>query len=151
MSENGKNVCIVSDKVLKPNQRYSCFCYRGVQKPENNQSFSLTITWGSILSPFCKTSVMSSGCSRNMWQRVSSLGTKYLTAAIIQAGDRSVAAPMDVWSSDTHPNTALVSTCGKSQDYYKNRVHWFHCVTSHCPYPKLVLWLDLQWKQQKVL
>ena len=46
-----------------------------------------------------------------MWQSVSSLEAKCLAAAIIQAGERSGVAPVDVWSSDTQPNMALVNTC----------------------------------------
>lgn len=76
-----------------------------------SQNVIHTISRGSLFDPCWKRSVASWGCSRSMWQRVSSLGPKCLAAAIIQAGERSATAPVDIWSSDTQPNTALVNTC----------------------------------------
>lgn len=50
------------------------------------------------------------GCSRSTCWRASSLGAKRLTAASVQAGDRSAATPREAWSSDTQPSAALQNT-----------------------------------------
>lgn len=76
-----------------------------------SQMVILTMSWVSLFEPCWKTLVASSGCSRNKWQRVSSLGAKCLAAAIIQPGERSVTASMEAWSSDTQPSMALMNTC----------------------------------------
>lgn len=99
-------------KSKTPCTRWVCcvFCVR-IVRHVHCMNVILTISWASLFDPCWKTSVASSGCSRNMWQRVSSLRAKCLAAAVIQAGERSLTAPMDAWSSDTQPNMALVSTC----------------------------------------